>query len=287
MPDRLAQLAAEVWDLWAHRQYAEAQPRAAEYCELAGALPGQKGQRRYAYGLNMLGALAFQLGDYPRADFLLRQSLAIFRGMSDDGHAHCAEVMQNLVRVCLHFGNRAEAESLAREALELLESLFGGTHPQVVRSRRQLAGLLRATVNLDAPAVETESLPVSPPAESVAEAEPPSFHTRRDAWYLAENGGEHEHGVLSITPCRLVWRATASDRECVFPLQQITALGLSPDETILFLDVEEDRDRHHFDIGPGAALWIYVIFDAIRSTQADTDSATGAPPRDEAVAAVH
>jgi len=286
MPDRLAQLAAEVSDLWSHKQYAEALPRAAEYCDLAGALPGQRGQRRYAYGLNMLGALAFQLGDFPRADFLLRQSLAIFRGMSDDGHAHCAEVMQNLVRVCLHFGNRAEAESLAREALELLESLFGGEYPQVVRSRRQLAGMLRATVNLDAPTAEPESLPAGPPPEPAAEAEPPSFHTRRDAWYLAENGGDHEHGVLSITPRCLVWRASTSDRECVFPLQQITAIGLSPDETILFLDIEGDRDRHHFDIGPGADLWIYVIFDAIHSAQDGADPTTVASPRDEAVAAI-
>ncbi|MHB0937639.1 MAG: tetratricopeptide repeat protein [Armatimonadota bacterium] len=265
MPDRLAQLAAQVWEHWSHRRYADALPLAAEYCELAGAQPGQPGQRRYAYGLNMLGALSYQLGDFPRADFLLRQSLAIFRGMSDDGRAHCAEVMQNLVRVCLHFGNREEAEALAREALALLEAQFGIGHPNITRARRQFANLLRAAVNLDAPAQPeppTAPEPVTEPeAPLVADPEP------REAWRLVEGRGEHEHGFLAITPHSLIWRAAATGRKRSFPLPAITAFGISPGGTVLYLDVEGDPDRHHFDVGPGGDLWVYVIFDAIRNAQ--------------------
>ncbi len=269
MPDRLAQLAARVWDHWSHRRYAEAYPLAAEYCELAGAQPGQPGQRRYAYGLNMMGALSYQLGDFPRADFLLRQSLAIFRGMSDDGQAHCAEVMQNLVRVCLHFGNREEAEALAHEALALLEAQFGDGHPNVTRARKQVANLLRAPAGLDAPA---EPAPPAAP-EPVVEPEPANPDPEpREAWRLVEGRGEHEHGFLAITPRRLVWRNSATGRECSFPLWEIIAFGISPDGTVLYLDVEGDTDRHHFDVGPGGDLWVYVIFDAIRNARPEQEA---------------
>lgn len=279
MPDRLAQLAAQVWDHWSQRRYADALPLATEYCEQAGAQPGQPGQRRYAYGLNMLGALSYQLGDFPRADFLLRQSLAIFRGMSDDGRAHCAEVMQNLVRVCLHFGNREEAEALAHEALELLEAQFGSDHPNVVRGRKQFATLLRATASLEAP-TEPEPLPapVTEPQlaapEPVAEPDTPVMPDPepREAWRLVEGRGEHEHGFLAITSRSLLWRAAATCRECSFPLVEITAFGISPGGTVLYLDIEGDPDRHHFDVGPGGDLWVYVIFDAIRSAQPEPEA---------------
>lgn len=278
MPDRLAQLAAQVWDYWSHRRYADALPLAAEYCELAGTQPGQPGQRRYAYGLNMLGALSYQLGDFPRADFLLRQSLAIFRGLSDDGQANCAEVMQNLVRVCLHFDNREEAEALAHEALELLEAQFGSDHPNVMRGRKQFADLLRATVSLDVP-TEPEPLPATPEPqlaapEPVAEPEAPVVPDPepREAWRLVEGRGEHEHGFLSITSRSLRWRASATGRECSFPLPEITAFGISPDGTVLYLDIEGDSERHHFDVGPGGDLWVYVIFDAIRSVLPTPDA---------------
>lgn len=281
MPDHLAQLAADVWELWRQRRFADALPRAVEFCETARELPGMAGQRRHAYGLNMLGALSYQLNDCTRADLLLRQALAIYRDTGDQDTMHGADVKRNLARVCAHSGNLEEAESLAGSALTILTGQHGEDHPETVACRRQLETIQRRLAE-NLPPLPPEAFTLAEPVEEVGLTEEP---TPVPAEYLARyRAGEEmpdEDGLLAITPNAVKWRSLISAQTLSLPLEKIMALGTLVD-AVFYLQLEGDADRHYFIVESDAGQWVEEIFQAIRgeieSAEALPDDAEEALP---------
>jgi serine/threonine-protein kinase len=97
---------------------------------------------RLVHGLNSLGSLLGGKGD-PEAEVLLRRSLAISRSASGPDHPRVADQMGRLAGEIARQGRLTEAETLAREALDLSVRLQGPRSQSVTSSRLpMLAGIL-------------------------------------------------------------------------------------------------------------------------------------------------
>ena len=99
-----------------------------------------EGGELLATALNNLATLHSRTGDYPKAERLLRETLAMKHIWgSDDGDL--ARAMSNLATVLMYSGRFEEAESLYREALENRREAFGPEDESVATSLRSLGNL--------------------------------------------------------------------------------------------------------------------------------------------------
>jgi non-specific serine/threonine protein kinase/serine/threonine-protein kinase len=105
-----------------------------------------------------LGQVFEEMGDYRRAEPLLRRALAL-RRQTGSGREELAWVADNLAVSLFDQGRLAEAEPLFREALELRLEHFGDQHEMVAKTLHNLAGVLVRQGRLaEAEALERRSL---------------------------------------------------------------------------------------------------------------------------------
>jgi tetratricopeptide (TPR) repeat protein len=95
--------------------------------------------------MNNLGALLQTAGDFPEAEKLFRDALAIAerrRGKNHPVVAHCLNNLADLLRLS---SRSSDAEPLMRRALAIQESNFAPDHPNIATVLNNLAGLLQHT----------------------------------------------------------------------------------------------------------------------------------------------
>ncbi|WP_299023885.1 tetratricopeptide repeat protein [uncultured Sulfitobacter sp.] len=91
-------------------------------------------------------ATAFQNnGDYPAAEPLFREALALADELEGKESESCANGLNNLALLLKTTGRYEEAEPLYREALEITRKILGEAHPVYANGLNNLAGLLDAT----------------------------------------------------------------------------------------------------------------------------------------------
>jgi CHAT domain-containing protein len=81
------------------------------------------------------------MGDYARAEPLLRQVRDIWKKALGVDHPHYATSLTHLALLYLAMGDHARAEPLSREALEITKKVLGEGHPHYATSLTSLAGL--------------------------------------------------------------------------------------------------------------------------------------------------
>lgn len=91
--------------------------------------------------VNNLGAHYAGLGDYARAEPLLREALAIDRSLFRADHPRLAVALNNVASAVHHQGRHDEAEPLYREAIAIARRNFGDSHPTVGQFLENLATL--------------------------------------------------------------------------------------------------------------------------------------------------
>ncbi len=89
-----------------------------------------------------LGNALYQLGDYDRAEPMLRENLAIAERMVGPEHPYTLTSLNNLAAVLHEKGDLAIVEPLYRRVLETSERILGAEHPETLKGLNNLAGLL-------------------------------------------------------------------------------------------------------------------------------------------------
>jgi serine/threonine protein kinase/Tfp pilus assembly protein PilF len=91
--------------------------------------------------LSLLASVLQARGSVDEAEELLREAVELARKTSED-RPRLANAVNDLGMLVQGRGDLEQAELLFREALGLRESLFPGGHPDVARSRQNVAGIL-------------------------------------------------------------------------------------------------------------------------------------------------
>jgi len=81
------------------------------------------------------------LGDYPRADQLFEQALAIQRQLTDSSNARTAQILHWQSIVADHLGQYSRSQELAVQALKLRRQTLGENHPDTAESMDRMASL--------------------------------------------------------------------------------------------------------------------------------------------------
>ncbi len=121
----------------------EAIPLAEHLCERCATALGAK-HPGTAGSLNNLAALYGALGDYGRAEPLLKRALAIKEQVLGADHPHTATSLNNLAVLYVALGDYGRAEPLYQRALAMRERVLGANHPGTAGSLNNLAGLYYA-----------------------------------------------------------------------------------------------------------------------------------------------
>jgi CHAT domain-containing protein len=98
----------------------------------------------YATSLNNLALLYEDIGDYTRAEPLLKQAMEIRRKTLGENHPDYATGLNNLAGVYLAMGNYARAEPLHKQTMEIFRKALGESHPSYATSLNNLAVLYAA-----------------------------------------------------------------------------------------------------------------------------------------------
>jgi tetratricopeptide (TPR) repeat protein len=101
-----------------------------------------------ALGLNNLGALYRDAGNYTQAETLHRRALKIRQTVLGPEHPSVAASLCNLAAVCSVLGKYAEAKTLYARSLTIFESNLGPHHPNTVAVRTAQADFLRRSGSL-------------------------------------------------------------------------------------------------------------------------------------------
>jgi len=120
--------------------------REAEKCCLEGLAMHRKllGEEnlKVARALNLLGQIRLTQYNFPEADSLLRQSLAMYRKLKDELME--AKLLGQLARLLAAYEDKlVEAVAMSRQALAMQKKLLGNDHPDIARSHFSVATLLR------------------------------------------------------------------------------------------------------------------------------------------------
>ncbi len=99
-------------------------------------------QESYAETLNDLAVVSFALGDFERAERLMRQSLKTLALFGRLGDVRMAEAFENLGGVRKKRNDLAGAERLLRRALASYQIDLGPKHPRIAGAMPSLAGIL-------------------------------------------------------------------------------------------------------------------------------------------------
>ena len=89
-----------------------------------------------------LGKVYFDLGDFPRAEAMNRESLALYKRLRGDEHPDVASALGALSIRLEHVGKLAEAEALSREVLAMYRKLRGNEHQDVADALGNLGAIL-------------------------------------------------------------------------------------------------------------------------------------------------
>ena len=95
----------------------------------------------YAVSLNNLGGLYYHMGQYEKAEPLVRQSLEIQKRMLGEDHPDYALSLDNLASLYNNMGQYEKAEPLRRQSLEIRKRVLGEAHPLYAMSLNNLASL--------------------------------------------------------------------------------------------------------------------------------------------------
>ncbi|MBL8799335.1 MAG: tetratricopeptide repeat protein [Planctomycetia bacterium] len=93
--------------------------------------------------LNNLGNLKCETADYPEAEQLLEDALALAAATAGRDRPQVATCWNNLGRLRLEQDRLDEAEEMYTQAHALLEKHFGPKHPHLTAARNNLAALYR------------------------------------------------------------------------------------------------------------------------------------------------
>ena len=88
----------------------------------------------YAASLSNLAALYSRMGNYPRAEPLTKEALAIRRSALGAKHRYCGDSLHNLALLYCNMGDYGRAELLHKEAREIFKSVIGERHPTYATS---------------------------------------------------------------------------------------------------------------------------------------------------------
>ena len=91
---------------------------------------------------NTLGNVYEELGDYAKAESMLRQALALRQAVFGDKHVRVAESLNDLGGVLRRQDKLADAERLFRQSLATRRELLGGAHADVAVSLNNLGVVL-------------------------------------------------------------------------------------------------------------------------------------------------
>jgi tetratricopeptide (TPR) repeat protein/CHAT domain-containing protein len=97
---------------------------------------------RYAYALNSLGLVHWQLGKYAQAEEFYKRALAIDEKLAGAGQRVAIE-LDNLGLVLREQGKYAEAEAAHKRALAIFEKVLGPSHVDLGYALHNLAGVYK------------------------------------------------------------------------------------------------------------------------------------------------
>jgi len=97
------------------------------------------GHPELARCLNNLAVLYQNMGDYAKAEPLLRQALEITKRALGEHHPNYAQSLNNLAGLYDTKGDYAKAEPLYRRALEIRKRALGEDHPDTLNTMNNLA----------------------------------------------------------------------------------------------------------------------------------------------------
>ncbi len=100
--------------------------------------------RDYATSLNNLGTMYQDMGDYPRAEPLLCQSMEIRKKALGEDHADYAASLNNLGTLYQTMGDYARAEPMLRETVAIWKKAVGVEHTDYAKGLDNLAALYHA-----------------------------------------------------------------------------------------------------------------------------------------------
>jgi tetratricopeptide (TPR) repeat protein len=103
------------------------------------------GHHQVAHTLLFLGSLRLEQKDFEGAERNFREALAIEQKGFGEEHQFVAEVLAHLARLHVRKGDWPKAEEIHRKALAMEEKVLGRNHPNTVRSRAELAEVLKRT----------------------------------------------------------------------------------------------------------------------------------------------
>jgi len=140
--DELADLRAQVSQLYDHGKYAEATGLAERYVSLARQRHGEE-HPEFANAISWLGRLYEAQGRYDEAEPLLKRALAIRETALGSDHSDVGTSLSSLAGLYHSQGRDDEAESLLKRALAIAERTFGPDHPDVGELLNNLGELHR------------------------------------------------------------------------------------------------------------------------------------------------
>jgi tetratricopeptide (TPR) repeat protein len=141
--DQLADLRAQVSQLYGQGKYAAAVAVAERYIGLARQKHGQD-HTEYAAAISWLAYVYQAQGRYAEAEPLYRRDLAITEKALGSDHPAFGQSLNNLAELYRTQGRYAEAEPLYERALAIDEKVLGPDHPDVAIDLNNLAELYHA-----------------------------------------------------------------------------------------------------------------------------------------------
>lgn len=114
---------------------------------------GDQDDNIVAAGLNNLGVMQRELGNYSEAGRRLNEALEMRRRLHGDGHATVGMSLANLARLRMLEGRLAESEALALDGLAICERQLPSGHPALLAAQ-MAAGAVLAERERPADAVE-------------------------------------------------------------------------------------------------------------------------------------
>ena len=90
-----------------------------------------------------LGAVYRRIGDYPKAEEMLRKAISLRRSVSTAANAEVASSLHELALVLHARGDLPGAEAMMREGLAIRQQLFGREHPAFATSLNDIGVVLR------------------------------------------------------------------------------------------------------------------------------------------------
>jgi CHAT domain-containing protein/Flp pilus assembly protein TadD len=130
----------EMVTLWQQGRNREAMQRARRALRVTKQELGEQ-HPRYAGSLSHLARLYQTLGEYDRAEPLLRQATEIRKGALGERHPLYAASLNNLALLYDSMGDYAKAEALFRQALQTAKQALGEEHPDYATGLDNLARL--------------------------------------------------------------------------------------------------------------------------------------------------